>query len=48
MKTIIAVLLGLFVCDGGDLYFSFSELGYDCVAPNENMRQLAVEYADEH
>ncbi len=31
-----------------DLYFSFVELGYECVAPWENMRELAEEYAEAH
>lgn len=30
-----------------DLYFSFVELGY-CVGLDENMLELAEEYADEH
>ena len=31
-----------------DLYFSFNELGYECVHPKENMKELAKDYADEH
>lgn len=30
----------------GDLYFSFLELGYECVQPEEDMTELAAEYAD--
>ena len=30
-----------------DLYFSFYELGYECVQPGESMVDLAEEYADE-
>jgi hypothetical protein len=29
-----------------DLYFSFVELGFDCVNPEENMLELIAEYAD--
>lgn len=29
-----------------DLYFSFVELGFDCVAPDENMLELAKDYAN--
>ena len=29
-----------------DLYFSFTELGYDCVQPEESMLELAADYAD--
>ncbi len=29
-----------------DIYFSLSELGFECVAPNENMIELAKEYHD--
>ena len=28
-----------------DLYFSLEELGFECVAPDENMRELVQEYA---
>ena len=28
-----------------DLYFSLSELGFECIAPDENMRELVQEYA---
>lgn len=31
-----------------DLYFSFVELGYSCIAPDENMLELVEEYADDH
>lgn len=30
-----------------DLYFSFVELGYECVHPGENMVELVKEYADD-
>ena len=30
----------------GDLYFSFVELGYECVTPEENMMELSKEYAE--
>ena len=29
-----------------DLYFSLTELGFECVAPDENMRELVQEYAE--
>ena len=29
-----------------DLYFSFLELGFTCVCPDDNMPELAKEYAD--
>ena len=29
-----------------DLYFSLSELGFECIAPDENMRELVTEYAE--
>ena len=29
-----------------DLYFSLSELGFECVMPDENMRELVREYAE--
>ena len=29
-----------------DLYFSLSELGFDCVSPNESMMELVREYAE--
>lgn len=29
-----------------DLYFSFREVGYDCISPDENMLELAKEYAE--
>jgi hypothetical protein len=29
-----------------DLYFSLSELGFECIAPDENMRELVQEYAE--
>ena len=28
-----------------DLYFSLAELGFKCISPDENMRQLVKEYA---
>lgn len=31
-----------------DLFFSFQELGYECVHPGENMVELAEQYADDH
>ena len=31
-----------------DLYFNFQELGFTCVAPNENMRDLVREYQSEY
>lgn len=30
----------------GDLYFSFLELGYECVSPEENMLELSKDYAE--
>ena len=42
-------LASMWLCEEcSDLYFSFYELGYDCVGPWENMRELAAEYADIH
>ena len=36
-----------YLCEGcADLYFSLYELGYECIAPNENMRELVREYAE--
>lgn len=29
-----------------DLYFSLSELGFECVGPSEDMRELVREYAE--
>jgi hypothetical protein len=29
-----------------DLFFSLRELGFECVAPDENMRELVLEYAE--
>jgi hypothetical protein len=29
-----------------DLFFSLIELGFECVAPDENMRELVQEYAE--
>jgi hypothetical protein len=29
-----------------DLYFSLAELGFECIAPDENMRELVQEYAE--
>lgn len=31
-----------------DLYFSFNELGFECVSPSDNMLELAKEYAHEY
>jgi len=31
-----------------DLYFSFLELGYECVQPEEDMTELSADYADLH
>lgn len=31
-----------------DLYFSFYELGYECVAPGENMLELLKDYSGSH
>ena len=37
----------MFHCEPcADLYFSLSELGYECVAPDENMHELVQEYAE--
>lgn len=30
-----------------DLYFSLLELGFECISPDENMRELVHEYAEE-
>ncbi len=36
-----------FMCERcADLFFSFRELGYNCVGPWENMLKLAKEYGD--
>lgn len=29
-----------------DLYFSFEDLGFECVSPYENMVELAKQYAE--
>lgn len=35
-----------FLCEEcADLYFSLRELGFECVSPEENMRELVREYA---
>ena len=31
-----------------DIYFSLQDLGFDCVGPDEGMRELAREYAEEY
>src|SRR3990172_4908185 len=42
-------LASMWLCEKcSDLYFSFAELGYDCVGPWENMIELAKEYAETH
>lgn len=39
-------LANRFLCERcADLYFSLTELGFDQVSPNENMIELAKEYA---
>lgn len=39
-------LASRYLCERcADLYFSFVELGFDCVGPDENMIELAKEYA---
>lgn len=36
-----------FLCETcADLYFSLRELGFECVAPDENIRELVREYAE--
>ncbi|MBK5970462.1 MULTISPECIES: hypothetical protein [Thiorhodovibrio] len=36
-----------FLCETcADLFFSLFELGFECVMPNENMRELVREYAE--
>ncbi len=40
-------LASMWLCEEcSDLYFSFADLGYDCVGPWENMVELAKEYAE--
>lgn len=40
-------LARMFLCERcADLYFSFRELGFECVSPDENMMRLAREYAE--
>jgi hypothetical protein len=40
-------LASYYLCERcADLYFSFKELGFECIAPDEHMRELAREYAD--
>jgi hypothetical protein len=35
-----------FICERcGDLYWSMSDLGFECVGPHENMLELVREYA---
>ena len=29
-----------------DLWFSLDELGFHCISPNENMREIVKEYAE--
>lgn len=42
----IIKLAPVYLCERcSDLYFSFSELGYTCIAPDEDMLELAEEYA---
>lgn len=39
-------LASFWLCEEcSDLWFSLAELGFDCVSPAENMRQMAAEYA---
>lgn len=36
-----------YICETcADLYFSLYELGFECVTPDENMRELVREYAE--
>jgi len=38
-------LASYYMCERcADLYFSFQELGFECVTPDENMLELAKEY----
>lgn len=40
-------LAPMYLCERcADLYFSFCDLGYGCVSPDENMLELAKEYAE--
>ena len=40
-------LADYYLCEKcADLYFSFQELGFECVSPSENMIQLAKEYGE--
>lgn len=42
-------LASMYLCERcADLYFSFVELGFECVGPWENMLELAHEYAEEY
>jgi hypothetical protein len=42
-------LASVWLCERcSDLYFSFEELGYECVGPWENMVELAKEYGETH
>ena len=37
----------LFLCEEcADLYFNLMELGFECVSPEDNMRELVNEYAE--
>jgi predicted RNA-binding Zn-ribbon protein involved in translation (DUF1610 family) len=39
-------LASVFLCETcADLYFSFYELGFECVSPYDNMRDLLKDYA---
>jgi type II secretory ATPase GspE/PulE/Tfp pilus assembly ATPase PilB-like protein len=40
-------LASMYLCETcSDLYFSLRELGFECVTPDENMRELVAEYAE--
>jgi predicted RNA-binding Zn-ribbon protein involved in translation (DUF1610 family) len=40
-------LANQYLCETcADLYFSLFELGFECVMPDENMRELVREYAE--
>jgi hypothetical protein len=42
-------LASMFLCEEcADLYFNLSELGYECISPEDNMRELVTEYAETH
>ncbi len=39
----------LFMCERcSDLFWSLSDLGFECISPSEDMRQLVREYAEEY